>query len=121
MYTLTNMNLSRSFKNFEESRRHMPRNNPNAHRAALVHQIIHIIRPTGLAPGEFERRYHQWLRNRRARLNHAVNRMRTAASARRTRAMREQLGSVRVQTGSRSVNGLPLGVRNLIASMMRRP
>jgi hypothetical protein len=113
------MNLSRSFRNYEESRRHMPRNN-NAHRAALVHQVIHIIRPTGLGPFEFERRYQQWLRNRRARLNHAVNRMRTARTARRTRAMRGQLGSVRVQTGSRSVNGLPLGVRNMIASFMRR-
>lgn len=114
------MNLSRSFRNFEESRRHMPRNNPNATRAVLIHQIRYIIRPTGLVPAEFEQRYRQWLQRRRNLRNHAVNRMRTAGTARRTRAMRGQLGSARVQTGSTSVNGLPLGVRNMIASLMRR-
>ena len=114
------MNLSRSFKNFEESRRHMPRNNPNAYRAALMHQIIHIIRPTGLGPFAFEQRYEQWLQRRRNLRNHAASRMRAARTARRTRSMRGQLGSVRVQTGSRTVNGIPLGVRNLIASIMRR-
>jgi hypothetical protein len=114
------MNLSRSFRNFEESRRHMPRNNPEATQAALMYQLVHIIRPTGLGPFEFERRYQEWLRRRRNLRNHAANRMRTAATARRTRAMRQQLRSVRVQTGSRSVEGIPVHLRNMIASYMRR-
>ena len=103
------MNLSRSFRNFEESRRHMPRNNPNAARAVLLHQIRNIIRPTGLGPIEFSHRYNEWLRRRRILRNHAVNRMRAAATARRTRAMRRQL----------SAAGLPRNMRNVIATVMR--
>jgi hypothetical protein len=115
------MNLSRSFRNFEESRRHMPRNNPNAARAVLLHQIRHIIRPTGLTPFEFEHRYRQWLQRRRNLRNHAANRLRSAMKARKNRnlAMREQLAGVNVRTGSTSVRGLPPGIRNLIGMMVR--
>ena len=114
------MNLSRSFRNYEESRRRIPRNNLNAARLMLIHQIIRIIRPTGLTSMEFERRYRQWLQKSQNLRRHAVNRMRKAATSRRTHAMRAQLGSARIQTGSRTVNGIPLGVRNLIASYMKR-
>lgn len=111
------MNLSRSFRNYEESRRRMRRNGSVV---LLVHQLRDIIRPTGLGPFEFERRYRQWLQKSQNLRSHAVNRMRKAATARRTHAMRAQLGSARIQTGSRTVNGIPLGVRNLIASYMKR-
>ena len=114
------MNLSKSFRNFEESRRHMPRNNPAAYQNALYYQLLHIIKPTGLGPFEFERQYKEWLKRRRNLRNHAANRMRAAASARRTRAMREQLGSVKVQTGSSTENGISANLLNKIESYMRR-
>lgn len=54
---------------------------------------------------------------RRTLLKRAI---RAAKVSRRTHAMRGQLGSARVQTGSTYSNNIPLGVRNLIASIMRR-
>lgn len=60
------------------------------------------------------------LQRRQNLRRHAVNRMRTAATSRRTAAMRGQLGSARVQTGSTYVNGIPVNLRNIIASLMRR-
>jgi len=49
-----------------------------------------------------------------------TNRVRRAHIARRTHAMRGQLTYAPVQEGRRTVTGLPVGVRNLIAQMMRR-
>lgn len=60
------------------------------------------------------------LQRRQNLRRHAVNRMRSAATSRRTAAMRGQLGSARIQTGSTYVNGIPVNLRNEIASLMRR-
>jgi hypothetical protein len=114
------MNLSRSFRNYEESLRRIPLNNLNTARLMLIRIIRRIIRPTGLSPFEFERQYQKWLQKSQNLRRHAANRMRKAATSRRTHAMRGQLSSARIQTGSRTVNGIPLGLRNKIASYMRR-
>lgn len=114
------MNHSRSFRKYEESRRRIPLNNINTARLMLIRIIRRIVRPTGLTSMEFDRLYRQWLQKSLNLRRHAANRMRKAATARRTHAMRAQLSSARIQTGSRTVNGIPLGVRNKIASYMRR-
>jgi ankyrin repeat protein len=58
----------------------------------------------------------RWSRAKRA----IPRTLRTAAASRRTHAMRGQLGSVRVRTGSTTVNGIPVHIRNMIAAYMRR-
>lgn len=114
------MNLSRSFRIYEESLRHMPRNGRAATQAALLYQLLYIIRPTGLNPFLYEVLYNQWRRERQTLRNHAVNRMRRAATSRRTHAMREQLIGRPVREGPRTVNSVPREIRNMIASHMRR-
>ena len=122
MLHVINMNLNHSFRNYEESRRHMPRNT-NAYARAVIQQIIHIIRPTGLGPFEFERQYLQWRKRR-----NALNLVRRAMSRRKVRlTLRKKaanilesnrgLGSIKVAVGNNFVNLPPNIIRSISAHL----
>ncbi|BAT22735.1 hypothetical protein [Yellowstone lake phycodnavirus 3] len=52
--------LIQSFQRFEVARRRMV--DAVDKRKALVHQLTHIIRPTGYGPSDFQTRYNLWHR-----------------------------------------------------------
>lgn len=50
--------LNQNFQKFEVAQRMMAHSRDK--RTALVHQLLHIIRPTGITPFTFNEKYNEW-------------------------------------------------------------